>query len=772
MFLLNKKPVMFAAKNHFKVAILLSILVYSIGCVAQKQTIQPKADSKSVIINHKVDSVLSLMTLEEKVGQMNQYNGFWDVTGPVPKEGNAQQKYEHLKNGMVGSVLNVRGTENVRKLQEIVVKGSRLGIPLIFGFDVIHGHKTLFPIPLGEAASWDLTSIEKSARIAAIEASAVGINWTFAPMVDITRDARWGRVMEGAGEDPYLGSKIGIARIHGFQGDDLSAPNTIAATAKHFAAYGFAESGRDYNTVDIGTSTLYNIIFPPFKAAVENHVATVMNAFNVVNGVPSTANSFLQRDILKGKWKFDGFVVSDWGSGAEMIDHGFAKDLSQVAELSANAGSDMDMESYAFVTYLKDLVENGKVDMKVIDDAVRRILRIKFELGLFDDPYRYCNASNEKTLIYHKDHIAAALDMAKKSIVLLKNENNLLPLQKSQKNIAIIGALANDKNSPLGSWRIGSDDSSAVSVLEGLKKYTDHFTYEKGADVSVGPVSFMNEVKINETDKSGFVNAVELAKKSDVVIMVLGEHGFQSGEGRSRTKLDLPGVQQALLEEVYKVNKNIVLVLMNGRPLAITWADKNIPAILETWQLGTQCGNAIAQVLFGDYNPSAKLPMTFPRSVGQVPIYYNHYNTGRPGTKEVVFWSHYGDESNQPLYPFGYGLSYTSFEYTNLTIQETDSSRIKVFISIKNIGKVSGEETVQLYIHDKVASVVRPVKELKGFKKVFLQPNETKTVEFILTDNELGFYNNNGDFVVEPGDFDIMVGTNSQKVLSTIYTRK
>ena len=762
--------------NSYKkiVTILVSFFLFAntVNSYGQKETIQSDTDVKSVLINHKVDSVLSLMTLEEKVGQMNQYNGFWDVTGPVPKEGNAQQKYEHLRKGLVGSVLNVRGNENVRKLQEIAVKGSRLGIPLLFGFDVIHGHKTLFPIPLGEAASWDLVSIEKSARIAAIEASAVGINWTFAPMVDITRDARWGRVMEGAGEDPYLGSKIGVARIHGFQGDDLSAPNTIAATAKHFAGYGFAESGRDYNTVDVGTSTLYNIILPPFKAAVDNHVATVMNSFNVLNGIPATANSFLQRDILKDKWKFDGFVVSDWGSGAEMIDHGFAKDLKQVAELSANAGSDVDMESYAYVTYLQKLVEEGKVEMRVIDDAVKRVLRIKFELGLFDDPYKYCHATAEKTLIYNKDHIAAALDMAKKSIVLLKNENQLLPLQKTQKNIAVIGALANDNNSPLGSWRIGSDDSSAVSFIEGLKKYTQHFTYQKGADVSVGPVSFINEVKINETDKSGFANAIELAKKSEVVVMVLGEHGFQSGEGRSRTKLDLPGVQQALLEEVYKVNKNIVLVLMNGRPLAITWADEHIPAIVETWQLGTQCGNAIAQVLFGDYNPSGKLPMTFPRNVGQVPIYYNHYNTGRPGPKAEVFWSHYGDESNQPLYPFGYGLSYANFDYSDLSINEASGNNVSVFVNIKNTSKVAGEETAQLYIRDKIASVVRPVKELKGFKKIFLQPNETKKVEFTLTDKELGFFNNNGEFVVEPGEFDIMVGTNSQKVLSKIYTRK
>lgn len=728
----------------------------------------PPADS----IEQRITALLRQMTLEEKVGQMNQYNGFWDVTGPAPKEGNSKMKYEHLKRGLVGSVLNVKGVENVRKLQELVVKESRLGIPLLFGFDVIHGQKTIFPIPLGESASWDMTAIERSARVAAIEASAMGINWTFAPMVDISRDARWGRVMEGAGEDTYLGSRIGVARIKGFQGNDLAASNTIAATAKHFAGYGFAEAGKEYNTVDIGTSTLYNIILPPFKAAVDNNVKTVMNSFNIINGVPATGNKFLQREILKDKWHFNGFVISDWGSGAEMVNHGFAKDLEHSAELAVNAGSDMDMESYAYVTYLKGLVETGKVDISVVDDAVRRILRIKFELGLFDDPYRYCDQQREKELIYHPDHLAASLDMAKRSMVLLKNEKQLLPLKKNQQKIAVIGALANDKNSLLGSWRIGADDSSAVSVLEGIKKYTGNYKYAKGADLVTGPVSFVNELKINETDKSGFKAAVQLAKESAVVIMVLGEHGFQTGEGRSRTKLDLPGVQQQLLEEVYKVNKNIILVLMNGRPLAITWADEHIPAILEAWQPGTQGGNAIAQVLFGDYNPGGKLPMTFPRTVGQVPIYYNYYATGRGAAKPDVFWSHYSDETNKPLYPFGYGLSYTSFEYTDFSIDAANPSSIKISVTITNTGKLPGEEVAQLYIHDIVASIVRPVKELKGFQKISLASKESRRLLFTLTDAELGFYNDKGEYIVEPGDFDIMVGTNSQQGLSGKFTRK
>jgi beta-glucosidase len=744
-------------KLFFMRKILFTILLF---CFHFYSVAQGESTKKN--IENKVSQLLQRMTLDEKVGQMNQYNGFWDATGPAPNAGDASKKYEHLKMGLVGSVLNVTGAEKVRKLQELVMNESRLGIPLIFGFDVIHGFKTVSPIPLAEAASWDMEAIQRSARMNAIEASAVGINWTFAPMVDISRDPRWGRVMEGSGEDPFLGSQIGVARIKGFQGDDLSAYNTIAATAKHFAGYGFAEAGKDYNTVDVGTSTLYNIIFPPFKAAVENDVKTVMNSFNVLNGIPATANKWLQRNILKDKWKFNGFVVSDWGSGLEMIDHGYAKDLNDVAVLSANAGSDMDMESYAYIKHLKSAVESGKVKMELIDDAVKRILTLKYELGLFDNPYRYCDSLREKELINHKDHHAIALEMAKKSIVLLKNNDYFLPLKKEQKKIVVIGALANDKNSPLGNWRLGADDNTAVSVLEGLSKYTNQFQFRKGAALVIANTSFPNEVQINENDKSGFKAAIKAAKKAEVVIMVLGEHGFQSGEGRSRANLDLPGVQQELLEAVYRVNKNIVLVLMNGRPLTITWAQEHIPAILETWQLGTQSGNAIAQVLFGDYNPGGKLPMTFPRSVGQIPIYYNHYNTGRPGPKKEVFWSHYTDESNQPLYPFGFGLSYTQFEYSDLKIDESNKAAIKVSVTIKNTGKMKGEEVVQLYLSQKFGSVVRPVKELKGFNKISLEPNESKMAEFILTDKDLGFYNNEGEFIVEPGEFEVMAGTSSQ----------
>ncbi|MCH2032495.1 MAG: beta-glucosidase BglX [Tenacibaculum sp.] len=751
-----------------KILILSLVTITFLSC--NKQTTNKTNSSNP--IDQKVDSVLNLMTLEEKIGQMNQYNGFWDVTGPVPSAGDAAKKYEHLKKGWVGSMLNVRGVENVRKVQKIAVEESRLGIPLIIGFDVIHGYETQSPIPLAESASWDLEAIKKSAQMAAKEAAAAGINWTFAPMVDISRDARWGRVMEGAGEDPYLGSQIGVARVNGFQGEDLTDPFTIAACAKHFAAYGFAESGKDYNTADVGLSTLYNTILPPFKSAHEAGVKTFMNSFNELNGIPATGDKFLQRDILKEEWNYEGFVVSDWGSIMEMIAHGYAKDKNHAAELAANAGSDMDMESYAYVNELASLVKEGKVSEEVITDAARRILKVKFELGLFDDPYKYCNVEREKEVIGSKEMHDAALDMAKKSIVLLKNDNNVLPLKKKGQKIALIGALAADKNSPLGNWRLAAKDDSAVSVLEGMKAYDgNELNYAEGATLYLGKTNFPSELVLNTTDRSKFQEAINIAKKADVVVMVLGEVGYQSGEARSRANLDLPGLQQELLETIFNVNKNIVLVLNNGRPLTITWADENIPAIVEAWQLGSQTGNAVAQVLYGDYNPSGKLPMTFPRSLGQVPIYYNYKNTGRPGPKKEVFWSHYQDESNKPLYPFGYGLSYTSFEYKNLNTK-VESGKIKVSVDVTNTGSYKGKEVVQLYIRDLVASVTRPVRELKGFELVEFNPSETKTVTFELTNDDLGFYNNQREFVVEPGDFEIFVGGSSDTTLKNTVEYK
>lgn len=758
--------------NLTKTTLFVLFFTIAVSCNKQSTTL-----SKENNLDAKVDSLIALMTLEEKIGQMNQYNGFWDATGPSPKNGNAANKYKHLESGLVGSMLNVRGVENVRAVQKIAVEKTRLGIPLIIGFDVIHGYKTLSPIPLAESASWDLKAIKKSAEIAADEASAAGINWTFAPMIDISRDARWGRVMEGAGEDPYLGSLIAEARIKGFQGENLSTNNTIIACAKHFAGYGFAEAGRDYNTVDIGTSTLYNTVFPPFIAAVNAGVKTFMNSFNELNGIPATANTFLQRSVLKKEWGFTGFVISDWGSMSEMIAHGYAKDNKHAAELAIKAGSDMDMESYAYINHLAELVKEGKIDVKLVDDATKRILKVKFELGLFDDPYKYCNTEREKSIGSKANH-KAVLDMAKKSIVLLKNENNLLPLKKKNQTIALIGPLADDKTSPLGSWRIAAEDNSAISVLEGLNNYgSNKITFAKGVTLIQGKPEFIFETKINTTDHTGIKNAIKIAKENDVIIMVLGEHGFQSGEGRSRTSLDLPGVQQELLEAVYKVNKNIVLVLMNGRPLTITWADKHIPAIVEAWHLGTQSGNAIAEILYGDYNPSGKLPMTFPKNVGQIPIYYNYKNTGRPTipAPNQVFWSHYIDETNEPLYEFGYGLSYTTFEYQDLTLNTTNfgpKSSITASVTITNTGNCKGKEVVQMYIRDLFASITRPVKELKGFQLISLEPGESKKVSFEINTGTIQFYSAQNKWEAESGDFKLFIGGSSNTKLEENFTYK
>lgn len=751
----------------------LAATLIAIGCSTAKQDMV-SVKEKQLPIDRKVDSVLNLMTLEEKIGQMNQYNGFWNVTGPAPKDGDAAVKYEHIKKGWVGSMLNVRGVKDVRALQKIAVEESRLGIPVLFGYDVIHGYKTISPIPLAEAASWDMKAIENSAAIAAAESAASGLNWTFAPMVDVTRDARWGRVMEGSGEDTYLGSAIAVARVKGFQGD-LGEFN-VAACVKHFAGYGFAEAGKDYNTVDVNKSTLHNIILPPFKAAANAGALTFMNSFNDVDGIPATGNTYLQREVLKKDWNFQGFVVSDWGSMGEMVNHGYAKDLKQAAEFAANAGSDMDMESHGYVMYLAQLVKEGKVSEDKINDAARRILRVKFQLGLFDNPYKYCDEAREKATVGKKEFHDGVLDMAKKSIVLLKNENNLLPLKKQGQKIAVIGALANDKTSPLGSWRIGADDGTAVSVMEGLSQYKgNELVYAKGADVALGAPAFTIETKINMTDKSGFEEAVNAAKNADVVVMVLGEHGLQTGEGRSRVNIGLPGVQQELLETVYKANPNIVLVLTNGRPLEIVWADGNIPAIVEAWHLGTESGNAIAQVLYGDYNPSGKLPMSFPRAVGQMPLYYNHKSTGRPNYNggDSVFWSHYTDESNEALYPFGYGLSYSSFEYSNLKLSNNtlnQNGKITVSVDVKNTSNVNGKEVVQLYLRDLFGSVTRPVRELKGFELVAINAGQTKTVSFEIDEKTIEFYTANNKWEAEPGDFKVFVGGNSKASLEAGFT--
>ena len=742
--------------------------IMTVSTINAQQKLNPE-------IEKKIDVLMSKMTLEEKVGQMNQYNGFWDVTGPAPVGGTAEQKYENIKKGLVGSMLTVRGVKEVKAVQKIAVEQTRLGIPLIIGFDVIHGYKTLSPIPLAEAASWDLKAIEKSAEIAASEAAASGINWTFGPMMDISKDARWGRVMEGAGEDSYLGSKVAIARVKGFQGDNtFKSPLRIATTAKHFAAYGFVESALEYNASEISNNTLFNQVLPPFKAAVDAGLKTVMTSFNTINGIPASGDKFLLRDVLKNKWGFNGFVISDWASIREMIPWGFSKDEKEAAISAVEAGTDMDMEGGIYVPYLIDLVKQGKVKQEFVDDAVRRILRVKYELGLFDNPYRFLDEKREKEVIGSKANREAVLDMAKKSIVLLKNDTNLLPLKKSGQKIVLLGSLAESKNSPLGSWRIAADSNTAVSVLEGMQQYKGNsLNYVKGLDLTTVEPTFLTEVEYNTTDKSGFEAAKNAAKDADVVVMVLGEHGFSSGEARSRTNLDLPGLQQEFLEEIYKINPNIVLVLNNGRPLTISWAAEKISTIVEAWQLGTETGNAVAQVLYGDYNPSGKLPMSFPRNIGQVPIAYNHYSTGRFTNKDNnVFWSHYSDVEKTPLYPFGYGLSYTTFEYSNLKINKKSfpkGEKIEVSVDLKNTGKVTGKEVAQLYLQDEFASVVRPVKELKGFEMIELKAGETKTITFTLTDAELGFYNNQNEFVVEPGSFKVMVGGSSDANLTTQF---
>ncbi|WP_034887461.1 beta-glucosidase BglX [Gillisia sp. Hel_I_29] len=748
----------------------LCLLCGGISLFAQNSKIQSSVKN----VETKVDSVLAMMTLEEKVGQLVQYNGSWDLTGPA-SELDGKQKESNLKKGLVGSMLNVLSVDATREAQKMIMENSRMKIPLIFGYDVIHGYKTIFPVPLGETASWDLEAMEKTARISAIESVANGINWTFSPMIDISRDARWGRIMESSGEDTYLTGQVAIAKVKGYQGDDLADQLTIAATAKHFAGYGLAEAGRDYNTVNIGENVLHNVVLPPFKDAADAGVATFMNSFNEIDGIPSTGNKTLQRDILKGAWNWDGFMVSDWGSIPEMINHGVAKDKKQAAEIAINAGSDMDMEGGAYETSLVALVNEGKVDIANINDAVKRVLRVKFMMGLFEDPYRYSDPNVAKNISY-KEHEAVARDAAKKSIVLLKNESSLLPIKSSVRSIAVIGPLADDKDSPIGNWRAQGEANSAVSVLEGIKSAAGKnvkINYAQGTTLGVGERSFLMPLEINKTDRSGFSKAIEMAKKSEMVVMVLGEDAFQSGEGRSQASIKLAGLQQELLEEVFKVNKNIALVLLNGRPLEITWSAENVPSIVEAWFLGTESGNAIADVLFGTYNPSGKLPVSFPRSVGQEPLYYNQKNTGRPSNAEHVTYSHYTDVAKDALYPFGFGLSYTTFKYGDIAISSeamNAEETLTVTIPVTNIGKVAGKEVVQLYLHDLVGTTTRPVKELKGFEMISLQPGETKNVSFTITEKMLQYYTANKKWESEVGDFDVMIGGNSKDLKKITFS--
>jgi beta-glucosidase len=737
---------------------LLFLLAFSVSVYAQKSQNSNKIKPR----NEFVKELMAKMTIDEKIAQTVQYTADGTVTGPK-----AGINYiNEIKKGNVGSILNATSVKYTRELQKLNLDNSRLKIPLLFGYDVIHGYKTIFPITLGEAASWDLAAVELSARIAAIEASAAGVHWTFAPMVDIARDPRWGRVSEGSGEDTYLGSKMAVARVRGFQGTDLKQVNTILACTKHFAAYGGAEAGRDYNTVDMSERTLREVYLPPFKATVDAGVGTFMTSFNEIGGVPATASKFLLRDILKNEWKFKGFVVTDYTAINELIPHGVAKDSAQAGELAMKAGVDMDMVGGIYMRNLKKLLSEGRVTEAQINDACRRVLEAKYDLGLFEDPYRYNDEKREKDLITKKEHLDAALQVANKSMVLLKNSNNVLPLRKEQR-VAFVGPLVNDDWNIIGSWAASGDRSGfAVSVQEGVNKIvTDKskLTFDKG-------------VEIVDQRRDMMQKAIDNARKADVIVAVMGEFENMSGEAASRTNIDLPGIQKEFLAELKKLNKPIVLVLMNGRPLTLSWENDNMDAILEAWFPGTMGGDAIAQTLYGINNPGGKLPMTFPRNLGQVPIYYNHKNTGRPylGPKdpEQKYKSRYIDVDNSPLYPFGYGLSYTKFSYSNLKLSSGTlnfNNKIKVSVDVTNTGNYDGEEVVQLYIKDEVGSVTRPVKELKGFNKVLLKKGEKKTIEFEISADDLKFYDINMQFVTEPGDFEVTVGGDSASGLSTKF---
>lgn len=749
-------------KPNFSIKLLLFILLtWTLSASAQKISNQRIGKT----IDQRVDSVLKLMTLDEKVGQLNQYSGDWSHTGPITKDGDKQNQ---VRNGQLGSMLNVIGVQHTKELQEMAMQ-SRLKIPLLFGQDVIHGFKTTFPIPLAEAASWDTAAIRLSARIAATEAAAAGVHWTFAPMVDISRDPRWGRVMEGAGEDPFLGSVIAAARVKGFQGNGLGSVDAVMACAKHFAAYGAVVGGRDYNSVDMSLRQLHETYLPPFKAAVDAGAATLMNSFNDLNGIPATGNKYLQRDILKGQWKFSGFLVSDWGSVGEMVHHGYAKDNYEAALLAITAGSDMDMESRSYKDHLAQLMKEGKVKIQLVDDAVRRILRKKFELGLFDDPYRFSNPEREQKQLNNQVHRAAARDMAKKSIVLLKNQEQLLPLSKETKSIALIGPFIKAVRDNLGFWSMEwpDDSSTIVTQWQGIKDRVSGSTkllYAKGCN-------------INDSSKAGFAEAIEAAMQAEVVVMSMGEARDMSGEAKSRSNIHLPGVQEELIRAIHATGKPVIVMINAGRPLVFNWTADNVPAILYNWWLGTEAGNAIADVLFGDYNPSAKLPMTFPRSEGQIPIYYNYYNTGRPAKNDSdkFYRSAYIDESIYPKYPFGYGLSYTQFQYSNIRLAKKEylaNEKIEAIITVANTGDYDGEEVIQLYIRDITASVVRPVKELKGFQKIFLKKGEAKEVRFILTADDLRFYNDRLQFIYEPGEFRLYIGGNSSDVQETTFELK
>lgn len=754
-----------AFKNRSLLLIIGSfcLIMNPMGSKAEVLNRAEKVQTEDMKMNKFIDDLLKKMTVEEKVGQMSQVLSNYSSTGPL--EPNSEEGKD-LRAGRIGSIFNVAGVDISYKLQKIAVEETRLHIPLIFGFDVVHGLKTVFPLPLAEAASWDLNAIERSARVAAVEASAMGIHWVFSPMVDIARDARWGRIAEGAGEDPFLGSQIARARVKGFQGDGLDKKNTVVACVKHYAAYGAGIAGRDYNTVDLSERLLREVYLPPFKAAVDAGAGTFMSSFNTVNGVPASANPFLLRKVLKDEWKFKGFVVSDFESVKELVAHGYAANESEAARLAANAGLDMEMKSNTYRNELVKLVAAGLVSEKVIDEAARRILTIKYRLGLFEDPYRYCDAEREKTEVLTPDHVSAARDMARKSIVLLKNENNALPLRKDIGKLAVIGALA-DSHDMLGCWGGLGDQKDVVTILQGIK-----------AAVSPGTeVLYSHGCELESKTPEDFTEALEVAKQADQIIMVVGESAGMTGETQSRVNINIPGNQESLIKEVMKLGKPVVVLLTNGRPLSIPWVAEHVPAIVETWFLGIQTGNAIADILFGDCNPSGKLPVSFPYNIGQVPLYYSELSTGRPKAEKPddPFRSRYADATNEAVYPFGYGLSYTSFEYSNLRTDQAIlpmKGSIRVSVDIKNTGTRSGEEVVQFYIRDLSASVCQPIKVLKGFQKLSLEPGETKTVQFTLTPEDLKYYDANMKWTVEPGEFSVFVGSSSSDVLKSNFRLK
>lgn len=744
-------------KQFFAVATLL-IMAIAVQAQNSKPAGTPLYKNAKAPIEQRIKDLLQRMTLEEKAGQLNQVNG-GVFTGPAANDPGQKAKLELAKKGGVGSFLNVIGVAETKNAQKAVVENSRLGIPLIFGFDVIHGYRTVFPIPLAEAGTWDLAAIEKNATVHAKEAAAAGVHWTFAPMCDISNDPRWGRVMEGGGEDPYLGGLVAAARVKGLQGKQYDTEH-IMACIKHFAVYGAVEAGREYNNVDVSRVALWNKYLPPYKAAVEAGAATVMNSFNVFDGIPAGGNKYLVTDILQKKWGFKGFVVSDWGSFGEMINHGYAVDEKDAALKALQAGSHMDMEANVSGRFIPQLVKEGKLSMAQLDDAVGRILYFKFKLGLFEDPYKYSNADREAATLFNAANRAQALEAAKKSILLLKNNHDVLPLKTDGTKIALIGLYANSKEDMFDFWIANGTANDAVTVKEGMEKRfgANNINYAPG---------YMAD---GSTDEQLVKDAVAAADKAAVVVVNIGISGKMAGEDRALANINIPEGQIRLLRALQKQGRPVIALVSSGRPLVLTNIQDITTAIVQTWILGTETGNAVAAMLAGDYNPSAKTVMTFPYALGQVPVYYNHFNTNRPApeTGDASWKSRYRDIPNEPLYPFGYGLSYTSYNYSNLSLSSekvTRSQPLQVRVTVKNSGKVDGEEVVQLYIRDIAASIVRPVKELKAFQKVFLKAGESKEISFVLTGKDLSFYDGEGNTRLENGAFKVMVGGDSKTVL-------